>query len=225
VALVGDNSFFGFVGPIRGGRYRLEVQQTWGSADYTTFIADWRRYFSPTKLLTVGMRGLHYGRYGITTEESNSDGFGMLQPLFLGYETLVRGYAYESFTADECQTSDPDPFSSCPTFDRLFGQRIGVASVELRVPFIGVEQYGVLNFPFIPTELVAFADAGAAWEAESPATWEFSRNSSARVPVFSAGLSARFNILGVMILEAYYAYPFQRPAKGWHWGFSLAPAW
>ncbi len=225
VALVGDNSFFGFVGPIRGGRYRLEVQQTWGSADYTTLVADWRRYFSPTKLLTVGMRGLHYGRYGMTEEESASGGFGMLQPLFLGYETLIRGYAYESFSADECQTSDQDAFSSCPAFDRLFGQRIGVASLELRVPFIGVAQYGVLDFPFLPTELVAFADAGAAWEADSPATWEFKRHSGARIPVFSTGLSARFNILGVMILEAYYAYPFQRPAKGWHWGFSLAPAW
>jgi Tol biopolymer transport system component len=222
VALVGDNSFFGFVGPIRGGRYRLEVQQTWGTADYTTLVADWRRYFSPAKHLTVGMRGLHYGRYGITSQESSSGAFGMLQPLFLGYETLVRGYAYESFSAAECQSS---AFSTCPAFDRLRGQRIGVASLELRVPFIGVEQFGVINFPFLPTELVAFADAGAAWEADSPATWEFSRTSGERVPVFSTGVSARFNILGVMILEAYYAYPFQRPLKGWHWGFSLAPAW
>ena len=30
------------------------------------------------------------------------------------------------------------------------------------------------------------------------------------------------NILGYLILEAYYAYPFQRPDKGWHWGFSAA---
>jgi hypothetical protein len=225
VALVGDNSFFGFVGPIRGGRWRLEMQQTWGTANYTTFIADWRRYFSPTKNLTIGMRGLHYGRYGLSSEESNKDGFGMLQPLFLGYETLVRGYDYYSFTTDECQTSDANAFSSCPAFDRLWGQRIGVATLELRVPFIGVQQFGLINFPFLPTELVAFADAGAAWDADSPETWTFSRTSGARVPVFSTGLSARFNILGVMVLECYYAYPFQRPAKGWHWGFSLAPAW
>jgi hypothetical protein len=38
-------------------------------------------------------------------------------------------------------------------------------------------------------------------------------------------VSARFNLLGFMILEAYYAYPWQRPHKGWHWGFQLAPAW
>ena len=46
-----------------------------------------------------------------------------------------------------------------------------------------------------------------------------------RVPVFSAGISARMNILGYMVLEAYYAYPFQRPQKGAHFGFVLSPGW
>jgi len=45
------------------------------------------------------------------------------------------------------------------------------------------------------------------------------------VPVFSAGVSARFNILGYLVLEAYYAYPFQRPGKGGHLGFNIAPGW
>ncbi|MDP2955132.1 MAG: BamA/TamA family outer membrane protein [Longimicrobiales bacterium] len=225
-ALVGDNSFFGFVSPIRGGRYRLEVERTWGTADYTTLIADWRRYFSPTMNVTIGMRAMHYGRYGLTAEENDQDGFGLLRPLFLGYETLVRGYAYESFAGDECASgAGADPASSCPTFDRLFGQRVGVANLEVRVPFIGVEQFGLIDFPFLPTELVLFADGGLAWDDENPATLEFSRSSVARVPVFSTGISARFNILGMMVLEAYYAYPWQRPEKGWHWGFSLAPGW
>jgi Tol biopolymer transport system component len=229
VALVGDNAFFGFVSPIRGGRYRLEVEQTWGTADFTTLTADWRRYFSPTKNLTVGMRGMHFGRYGLTAEENGQDGFGLLRPLFLGYETLIRGYAYESFTGAECQASSSLPDapvgSGCPSFDRLFGQRIGVANLEMRIPFIGVEQFGLINFQFLPTELVLFADAGVAWDAENPATWEFSRSSAARVPVLSTGVSARMNLLGFMILEAYYAYPWQRPEKGWHWGFSLSPGW
>lgn len=226
VALVGDNAFFGFVSPVRGGRYRVEVKQTWGTADFTTLVFDWRRYFSPTKHLTVGMRGLHYGRYGLTPEENDQDGFGLLRPLFLGFETLIRGYAYESFSGEECQASfDPLSTSSCPTFDRLFGQRIGVANFEVRIPFIGVEQYGLLNFPFLPTELVLFTDAGISWDEQNPATLDFSRSSSERVPVFSSGVSARVNLLGFMILEAYYAYPWQRPDKGWHWGFSLAPGW
>jgi hypothetical protein len=33
------------------------------------------------------------------------------------------------------------------------------------------------------------------------------------------------NILGYMVLEAYYAYPFQRPEKGAHFGFVLSPGW
>jgi hypothetical protein len=45
------------------------------------------------------------------------------------------------------------------------------------------------------------------------------------VPVFSTGVSARFNVMGFMILEAYYALPFQRPTKGWHWGFQVSPGW
>jgi Tol biopolymer transport system component len=224
VALVGDNSFFGFVSPIRGGRYRLSVEQTTGTVDFTTVIADWRRYFSPTKNLTIGVRGLHYGRYGLTEDENSADGFGLLRPLFLGFETFVRGYAFESFEAKEC-VEGASAGSNCPAFDRLFGQRIGVASVEARIPFLGVEQFGLINFPFLPTELVAFADAGVAWDGDNPVNFTWSRSGSERVPVLSTGVSARFNILGFMILEAYYAYPWQRPEKGWHWGFQLAPGW
>jgi hypothetical protein len=227
-ALVGDNTIFGFVSPIRGGRYRLEVEQTMGTVDFTTLIADWRRYYSPTRNLTLGMRTLHYGRYGLTPEENDSDGFGLLRPLFLGYETFIRGYAYESFNQQECTLSTGLPgagSTGCPTFDRLFGQQLAVANFEVRVPFIGVEQYGIINFPFLPTELVLFADAGLAWDADNKPTLEWSRSSAERVPVASTGVSARFNVLGFMILEAYYAYPWQRPEKGWHWGFNLAPGW
>jgi len=239
VALVGDNSFFGFVSPIRGGRYRFEVEQTQGTVDYTTIIGDFRRYYAPHKNLTLAVRGLHYGRYGLDAGEQTSDGFGILNPLFLGFETFVRGYAWESFEPYEC-AQGATLENSCPTLNRLYGNRLAVSSVEMRIPFIGVEQYGIINFPFIPTELVAFIDGGLAWDSPScfqdpqtgrtvcstdPPVLEWSRDSSARVPVVSTGFSARMNILGFMILEAYYAYPWQRPEKGWHWGFNLAPGW
>ena len=228
-ALVGDNARFGFVSPIRGGRYRFEVEQTVGDVDFTTLIADWRRYWAPTTNLTVGVRGLHYGRYGLGEEEGQQGGFGLLNPLFLGFETFIRGYAFESFSTEECVLSRASSVSSeatgCPSYDRLRGQRLAVANFELRVPFIGVERYGIINFPFLPTELVAFADAGVAWDSENEPTWEWSRSSTERVPVVSTGVSARMNILGFMILEAYYAYPWQRPDKGWHWGFQIAPGW
>ena len=45
------------------------------------------------------------------------------------------------------------------------------------------------------------------------------------VHVFSTGASARFNLLGVLILEWYYAIPWQRPERGGHFGFLISPGW
>ncbi len=219
VALVGDNSFNAFTSPVRGGRYRLELQSNFGSARFQTVTADYRRYFSPNLNLTFAMRALHYGRYNY---DQNLVSNSYIRPLFLGYETLIRGYAYESFSASECGNS---PDGSCPTFDRLFGQRLAVGNVEVRVPFIGTDQFGLINLPYVPVELVAFTDAGIAWDNENPVDWKFSRSGTERVPLFSSGFAARFNLLGIFVLEAYYAYPWERPTKGWHWGFNLAPGW
>jgi Tol biopolymer transport system component len=224
-AVVGDNAFFGFVSPIRGQRYRFELMQTLGSIDYTTVIADYRRYFQPTLDLTFGLRALHYGRYGIKSTDSSFSFFGggPLTPLFLGYETLIRGYAVESLDPNECVGGTST--LACPAVDRLIGNRIAVSSLEMRIPLLGVEQYGLINFPFVPTELVFFTDAGLAWDADREPVLEWSRSGSERVPVVASGVSARMNILGILIFEAYYAYPWQRPVKGWHWGFQLAPGW
>jgi hypothetical protein len=220
VAFVGDNSFSAFTSPVRGGRFRFALTTTHGTVNYQTLNLDYRRYFSPNRNLTVAFRGMHIGRYNYGTDFLDSQAF---YPFFLGYETLMRGYAYESFNSGECgQTSD----GSCPVFDRMRGQRLGVANLELRVPFIGTDQFGLVNLPYIPMELVAFTDVGIAWDDENPVdSWSFKRSSTERVPLVSSGVGARFNLLGVLILEAYYAYPFQRPDKGWHWGFNLAPGW
>jgi outer membrane protein assembly factor BamA len=108
----------------------------------------------------------------------------------------------------------------------LIGTRVAVASLELRLPLIGTEELGLIKFPFLPTEIAPFVDAGVAWDESRNPKLEFATNSSAtNIPVVSAGVSARFNILGYLVLEAYYAYPFQRPNKGWHFGFNLAPGW
>lgn len=216
VALVNDWSFFGFTSPIRGGRSRLQLEATTGTVNFITLTTDYRRYFNPSPLLTVAARGLHLGRYGSAQMEER------LNELPVGNEYFMRGYAPESFNLSECTAQDGD---SCPEFNRLYGHRVGVVNVELRVPFLGVEQLGLINFPYLPTELVAFTDVGMAWNRDAPIDFTFDRTTSARVPVVSAGFSARTNILGFLILETYYAFPFQRPDKGWHWGFSIIPGW
>lgn len=222
VALVGDNSFSAFTSPIMGGRYRFELAATRGTVDFQTVTADYRRYFSPSLNFTLAVRGLHYGRYGYGEELASNQ---FLRPLFLGYETLIRGYSWESFNNNECAVGSAGD-GGCPVFDRMFGQRLAVANVELRVPFIGNEVFGLIDLPYVPIELVAFTDVGIAWDPDNPVDdWGFVRSTSQRVPLWSSGLSARFNLLGIMVFEAYYAYPWQRPEKGAHWGFNLAPGW
>jgi hypothetical protein len=225
VALVGDNSFFGLTSPVAGQRWRAEVSPTIGSLQYATLLADYRRYLF-MRPFTVAFRGMHYGRYGKDAAGVDADGRLLLSQINVGYEPLVRGYARESFENEECRPVNPETAQSgCPAFQRLFGSRIAVANMELRIPLLGVSELGLINFPLLPLEVSPFLDVGLAWTQDDSPTLEFSRRTDERVPVFSTGLSARANILGYVILEAYYAYPFQRPDKGWHWGFNLAPGW
>jgi hypothetical protein len=224
VALVGDNSYFGLTSPVAGQRWRGEISPTLGSLQFGTLLADYRRYIF-MRPLTLAFRGMHYGRYGKDSDGLDSDGRLLLSPINVGYEPLIRGYARESFENSECRAVNPEIQNACPAFDRLEGSRIALANIELRIPLLGVSELGLINFPLLPLEVSPFFDAGVAWTGDQSPELEFSRRTDARVPVFSTGLSARANILGYVILEAYYAYPFQRPDKGWHWGFNLAPGW
>jgi hypothetical protein len=217
-AYVGDYSTFGFTSPIAGGRYRFEASPVFGGLNYGTLLADYRRYLF-VRPVTVAVRGLHYGRYGADAERSD-----WLQSLFLGYGSLVRGYEIESFSAAECTPVSGNP-NACPEFDRLVGSRIAVASAELRIPVFGPKPLALAPASFLPLEVSPFVDAGVAWNQDEAPILQFSRNSTARVPVFSTGLSARMNLFGAMVLEVYYAYPFQRPGKGAHFGFQLQPGW
>ncbi len=105
------------------------------------------------------------------------------------------------------------------------GSRIAVARAELCIPLVGPKPLALIPGRFLPIELSPFVDAGLAWTGTEAPTLQFSRNSTARVPVLSTGLSARTNLFGAMVLEIYYAYPFQRPDKGAHFGFQLQPGW
>jgi Tol biopolymer transport system component len=214
VAYVGDWSNFGFTSPVRGGRFRFELTPTIGTMRVVNALADYRRYYWNYPF-TLAVRGMHYGRYGPDSE----DGHALFnRELFLGHPTLVRGYSYESFSNAECR--DPE----CTVFTRLLGSRVALANAEVRVPLFGVPEFGLLNLPLVPTELSAFVDAGLAWTSDDAPVFAWN-DPVTRTPVVSAGVSSRFNLLGYAVLEVYYAYPFQRPDRGFHFGFNLAPGW
>jgi outer membrane protein assembly factor BamA len=143
---------------------------------------------------------------------------------YLGYSfapTYLRGYSFYSFEPDECFSVD----GTCAPLDRLIGTRVAVASAEVRVPLFGTEQFGLFAFPYLPTELSLFVDAGVAWTAEEHPVWRWDRETDERVPVVSTGVSARMNLFGSLILEVFYAQPYQRPDKGGYVGVNLLPGW
>ncbi len=211
IAFVGDYSFMGFTGPAQGRRYRLSLAPTVGSLVYLSARADYRHYlfFRP---VTLAFRLLHRGRY---LEDAEND---LLYPLTISSPGYVRGYAPGSFDRGDCG----DDLSECPEYARLFGSRLVVASAEVRVPVLGTDQLGLVSFRYLPTTAVAFADAGVAWTQSELPTVAFDPSSTQRIPVAGAGAALRFNLLGVAVLELYWAYPVHRPSVGWVWGVNLA---
>lgn len=216
LAYVGDYSFFGFTSPIAGSRYRLEFESTLGSLQYFGFLADYRKYFllSP---VTFAFRALHYGRYGKDAENL------YLSQLTLGYDSWIRGYNFDSFDLTEC--TDRGPNGECREINRLIGSKMAVVNAEMRIPLFGTSQFGLINFPYFPTELAFFFDGGVAWTENEAPVIKFVKTSAQRIPVFSTGVSARVNLFGYIIGEVFYVYPFQRPGKGAFFGFNIAPGW
>ena len=161
VALIGDRSYSAFTGPIQGSRYRFEVTPTAGTLSFTTALADYR-YYGFLRPITFAFRGLHYGRYGRSADDST-----VLYPLFLGEEQLMRGYSVGSFDQAECGQQNGGSLYTCASFDRLLGSKLAVASFEIRIPVFGVPEYGLFNVPFLPFTLAPFVDAGVAWNGDT----------------------------------------------------------
>jgi hypothetical protein len=210
-AFINDSSLFGATSPVAGQRARIEVTPTMGSLNFTSGLVDYRKYFMPARFYTVAVRGMHYGRYGRDAEDSR------LIPLFLGYPEFVRGYGINSFTAGECSTTS----GSCPTFDRLVGSKMAVANMEFRFPLL--RPFGVSSHMYgpIPVEVALFADSGVAWNRGENIS--FQSGGAGRKPVSSAGITFRAAVLGFAIAQIDFARPFNRPGRGWVWGFSLTP--
>jgi outer membrane protein assembly factor BamA len=168
---------------------------------------------------------MHLGNYG------EVDAGSLFTEEYLGYAntlTHIRGYSFSSFEPNECTPDESG--TRCVEVERLRGTRLALASAEIRLPLLGSEAFGLLNFPYLPTEISLFADAGLAWSAGEKPRLKFvdeivPNQPIERVPVISAGVSSRFNLFGYMVLEIFYAYPFQRPIKGGYVGFQLIPGW
>jgi hypothetical protein len=206
-ALVKDTTSFGATSPIAGERLRLEFAPTFGDLRLNSVTLDARRYLMPVRPITFAGRVVHLGRYGSDSEDTR------LQPLFLGYSTLVRGYDINSFTAAECHANAT---SSCPEFDRLVGSRMVIFNGEVRAPLVGLFRHR-LDYGALPIEVFGFVDSGATW------TKDISLGSNGHNFVTSVGAGTRVNVLGFLIAEFNLVKALDRPQKGLQFVFNLRP--
>ena len=225
LAYVYDKSLFGVASPLIGQRYRFEVGTNIGTIDFHEVLVDFRKYIMPLRPITIAARLMHIGRYG-----PDGESFERLQPMFIGYQGLVRGYEYGSFDFfNECESE-----TECTSFTNLFGSKVLVGNIELRFPPLGLLGIGSGLFGFLPIEMVFFGDAGLAWYNSDPDPAIALRYSSQvlddrafflggdRKPFYSIGTGLRMNVFGIMIIEADYVYPFNRE-RGGHFQFSFVP--
>jgi len=219
LALVYDNSLFGYTSPFFGKRYRLEVSPVFGNWRYTQVLGDYRRYDLIKYPFTFATRLLLLGRFGRD---------GDLFPNFLGSTDLVRGYTFGSYDASMCTTSRATIPSAtgCPEVDQLIGSRIAVFNAEFRFQVVRSLTLGFLPIGLPPIEGALWYDAGIAWNGNSTLRWSRPADAdpnAVRVPLTSYGVGLRFNVLGIAILRLDYAIPNQRPGHGGYWMLSLGP--
>jgi Tol biopolymer transport system component len=218
VALVHDNTLFGYVGPFAGSRSRLGVSPAFGSKRFTTLTADYRQYLF-ARPFTLAIRAFVYGNTGRDAG---------LFPIYLGSTELIRGYTSGSIFNHECvtsQTVDPTSMTGCTALDQLIGTRIAVGNIELRFPLTRSLVLGFLPVGLPPIEGALFYDAGLAWSAGDHLKWRRSPTDpfSVKAPLRSYGASIRANMLGFVILRFDVTKPLDRAYNKSYWTVSLGP--
>ncbi|MEQ8704138.1 MAG: basic secretory protein-like protein [Phaeodactylibacter sp.] len=224
VAVVGDNAQGGLVGPLNGHRFRLGIDRYFGEFNYFQATADYRKY-KYFDWFGLAFRAMHIGRYG--------QGANELFPYYAGSSWFIRGYSTSDAGAILSQNGR--------SIEELFGSKLGVANVEVRIPFTGPERLALIKSGLLFTELTLFADAAVAWydfDQLSGATYRTDNEGNpligptgepivdryAAQPLMSVGASVRVNLFGAMVLEPYCAFPLQRKTQG-TFGLNLIPAW
>ena len=140
LSMVGDNTLFGYYGPVNGQRYNLTFSPSFALFDkalaYRTATVDVRRYWDLTRGHTLATRVL----------AGMSDGRDP-QVFEIGGFSTVRGYK---------------DFS-------ILGSRIAIANLEYRFPFIQqLGLVGPLPLGLFNLRGAGFLDLGMAWNEDDP---------------------------------------------------------
>ncbi len=211
VAYVYDNSYFGLTAPLKGARSRYQVMSYMGDYNFISTLIDYRKYIQ-VKPLTFAFRFYNNNRFGKDSENGN------FAPLYIGYPWYIRGY--------DGATGRNDYFSAV-SVDQLQGSKMVVTNVEIRIPLTGPKRLALIKSKFLFTDFAFFVDGGLIWDSEHTPDlkWEITSYED-RIPLISAGASLRVNVFGYMVIEPYYAIPFQDGGiKNASFGLNFLPGW
>ena len=218
LALVSDNTLFGYTGPIYGRRYRFQVSPVIGSFRWVEYLADYRRYdpilFNYLTIATRFYTSISMGR--------NETAF----PKYIARPDFVRGYDRNNSFYLTCPIIGANT-SNCSAV-QLLGSRVAVANAELRFPLVRRFELGVLPIALPPLDGLFFYDAGIAWSKDQtvylkrPVNYDIAKQ---RYPLRSYGMGLRLNLFNYAIVRWDYAVPLDQlgKRKGF-WTWSLWPS-
>ena len=217
LAVVSDNTLFGYTGPIMGRRYRFQVSPVTGSYDWVEYLADYRRY-DPIifNYLTIATR--LYTDLSIGPDETEFQKY-VARPDF------VRGYDSNSPFYLSCPVIGANP-SNCSAV-QLLGSRVAVANIELRFPLVRRLELGFLPVELPPLDGLFFYDAGLAWSSgqsvylSRPLGYDVSQQ---RFPLRSYGFGLRLNLFNYAIVRWDFAVPVDQAGHKGRWTWSLWPS-
>jgi Tol biopolymer transport system component len=217
IAVVSDNTLFGYTGPIMGRRFRFQVSPVLGAYDWVQYLADYRRY-DPIlfNYLTVATR--LYADVSIGPDEKAF-------PKYIARPDYVRGYDRNSAFYLSCPVIGANP-TNCSAV-QLLGSRVAVANIELRFPLVRHVELGFLPMELPPLDGLFFYDAGLAWSrgqkvyASRPPGFDIS---SERYPLRSYGFGLRLNLFNYAILRWDFSVPLDQVGHRGVWTWSLWPS-
>jgi Tol biopolymer transport system component len=221
VAIVFDNSLYGFTGPISGRRYRVGIGRYFGDVEINDITVDFRNYFNFGGQFTFATRLTSYSRSGPGEHQFR---------LYWGGPYYLRGYDGGSFTAAECAQSVAEVAelvtTLCPVRDQLIGSSIAFASGEFRFPIFNYLDFGFVPLGLPPIHGVLFYDIGVAFNSFDQLIWSRPPGVDpvdVRAPLSAFGAGLRINIF-YNVFRFDWTLPLDRPGKKRGiWSVSFGP--
>jgi Tol biopolymer transport system component len=217
IALVSDNTLFGYTGPVMGRRFRVQLTPVTGAYQWWEYLVDYRRY-DPIIFNYLTLASRIYTDVSIGRDE---EAF----PKYIARPDFVRGYDRNSTFYLSCPVIGANP-TNCSAV-QLLGSRVAVANIEARFPLIRRLELGFLPMELPPLDGLLFYDAGLAW-SRGQRIYGFRPDgydvNSQRYPLRSYGAGLRLNLFNYAILRWDYAIPVDQQGHKGVWTWSLWPS-